>query len=220
MVLRLLHIERTDDGLPPIADADDIGHQRVVPIPVARVPPKGGTYSPYSADYPRMARGYCLLGATNRQLGELFGVTPQTLNNWMHDHPEFAEAIEEGRTKADLFVADGLYRRATGYTQKVRMVVRERKFGPSTTTVSGEVIPGPQIGASERETETEMHVPPDASAASRWLHLRQNIRDPDGNTLTVDDIIRIAEMARAEAARRGIDYASAIDSTAEAMPPG
>jgi hypothetical protein len=30
-----------------------------------------------------MARGYCLLGATNRQLGELFGVTPQTLNNWM-----------------------------------------------------------------------------------------------------------------------------------------
>jgi len=96
--------------------------------------------------------------------------------------------------------------------------VRERKFGPSATTASGEVIPGPQIGASERETEIEMHAPPDASAASRWLHLRQNIRDPDGNTLTVDDIIRIAEMARAEAARRGIDYTAALDSTAEAMP--
>jgi hypothetical protein len=203
MVLRLQHIERerSDDALPPIADPDDIGHQRLAPIPVAPLRRRPSTYR---ADYPQMALGYCLLGATNRQLAELFNVTPQTVDNWMNAHSEFAEAIEEGRTKADLFVAQSLYRRACGYTERIRTVVRETR-----------TVPGKEPIVVERETETAVHVPADPTAAARWLHLRQNLHDPERNTLTVDDIIRIAEMARAEAARRGIDYTAAIDGTAE-----
>jgi hypothetical protein len=202
MTLRLQHIERIDDALPPIDDADDVGHPRLAPVPVAPLR-RAGRKTSYQRDYAQMARGYCLLGATNRQLAKLFGISTETLDTWMDCHPEFGQAIEEGRSTADMFVADSIYRRATGYTQKICTVVRETR-----TT-------GDQVTVIERTTETDLHVPADPSAASRWLHLRQNMHDPDRNALTVDDIIRIAEMARAEAARRGIDYTTAIDGTVE-----
>ena len=57
---------------------------------------------------------------------------------------------------------------------------------------------------------------PDAVAARQWLALRQGWREPNHSNLTADDIIRFAEMARAEAARRGIDYRTAIEQNATA----
>ena len=37
----------------------------------------------YRPDYCEFAHNYCLLGATNEDLGSFFGVTSRTIDNWI-----------------------------------------------------------------------------------------------------------------------------------------
>ena len=55
----------------------------------------------YKPEYCELARNYCLLGATNEVLGDFFGVTRRTVQNWIATHPEFAKAVRRGRDVAD-----------------------------------------------------------------------------------------------------------------------
>lgn len=43
----------------------------------------------------------CLLGATDKELGDFFNVTEQTINNWKKDFPSFFESIKRGKIDAD-----------------------------------------------------------------------------------------------------------------------
>ena len=102
------------------------GHPAMRPFPLPplfqRHPQGGrrngqpGNFSAFQPRYSELARGYCLLGAGNAQLAQLFGISVTTLQTWMDRHPEFAAAIEEGRTHADLLVANAYFRRAAGCT--------------------------------------------------------------------------------------------------------
>jgi hypothetical protein len=74
----------------------------------------------YRPDCCEQAHKYCLLGATNEDLGLLFGVTRRTVDNWLAIHPDFARAVESGRLAADAKVAGGLFARATGFERKVK----------------------------------------------------------------------------------------------------
>ena len=67
-----------------------------------------------------------------------------------------------------------------------------------------------------RETETVEDVPPDPAAARNWLMLRQGWV-AEKPVLTVEDVLRLARLARAEAARRGITFRQAL---AEVQEPG
>jgi hypothetical protein len=51
----------------------------------------------YKPEYIELAHNYCLLGATNETLGDFFGVTRRTLQNWIATHPDFADAVHRGR---------------------------------------------------------------------------------------------------------------------------
>ena len=124
------------------------------------------------------------LGATNEELGELFGVAPRTVDNWIACHPEFAKAVESGRLIADSRIADGLYTRAIGFERKVKR----------TALYRGE----------PKDYETNVYFPPDTQACIFWLRnrRRQSWRDGPNAAAPDDDIDDIARLeAASERAR-------------------
>jgi hypothetical protein len=113
----------------------------------------------YKKDFAEQARKLCLLGATDSQLGDFFGVSEQTINTWKSKHPEFLESIKEGKEKADSQIAESLFNRALGYSHESEEI----------KVVNGAVVRVPII----------KQYPPDTTAAIFWLKNRQkeNWRD-------------------------------------------
>ena len=64
-----------------------------------------GRPTTYHPDLCEQAHNYCLLGATNDELGEFFGVSPRTIDSWIATHPEFAEAVRRATLVANSKVA-------------------------------------------------------------------------------------------------------------------
>ena len=60
-----------------------------------------GRPSQYKAEYCEQAYKLCLLGATDVQLADFFGVSEQTLNTWKQKHPKFLESLRAGKDEAD-----------------------------------------------------------------------------------------------------------------------
>ena len=130
-----------------------------------------GRPTSFHPDMCEQAHNYCLLGATNDELAEFFAVSPRTVDNWIAQRPDFAEAVKSGRIIADARVARGLYARAVGYDRKVeREVILGGELKPITSTV---------------------HYPPNVQACIFWLRnrRRRTWRDaPDDPSTPVDDI--------------------------------
>lgn len=112
-----------------------------------------GRPTDYRPEYCDQARNYCYLGATDEQLAAFFDVAVSTLNNWKQAHPEFLEAIKEGREIADAKVGQSLFHRATGYSHP-----EDKVFLYEGCPV---VVP------------TVKHYPPDTTACIFWLKNRQ-----------------------------------------------
>jgi hypothetical protein len=107
----------------------------------------------YRPDLCELARNYCLLGATNEDLGGFFGVTSRTIDNWIAAHPEFATAVREAKALADARVARCLYQRAVGHEHKVERSVWH-------------------LGKA-RTVDDTLYYPPDVRACIFWLRNRQ-----------------------------------------------
>jgi len=123
----------------------------------------------FQPDMSEEAHNYCLLGATNDELAEFFGVSPSTIDNWIARHADFAAAVRSGRIVADAKVACGLYARAVGYDRKVeREVIIGGELKPVTSTV---------------------HYPPNVQACIFWLRnrRRRTWRDTPNDPSTVID---------------------------------
>lgn len=73
-----------------------------------------GRPSLYKPEYADQALRLCLLGATDAELGEFFGVSETTVNNWKQAHPEFLVSLRAGKQDADSQVAKALYDKAKG----------------------------------------------------------------------------------------------------------
>lgn len=112
-----------------------------------------GRPSDYKEEYAEQARKLCLLGFTDAELGEFFGVSEVTINAWKSKHPEFLKSIKSGKDQADADVADRLYRRAMGY-EHPEVDIR---------VVAGEIVQTPI---------TKVYAP-DPTAAIFWLKNRQ-----------------------------------------------
>jgi hypothetical protein len=72
--------------------------------------------SEYRQEMVELGRNYCLLGATDDDMARFFDVDVRSIHRWKLDHPEFAQALREGKEEADAKVARRLYERATGYS--------------------------------------------------------------------------------------------------------
>lgn len=112
-----------------------------------------GRPSSYRPEFAEQARKFCLLGATDKRLAELFEISEVTLNAWKHEYPEFLKSLKEGKELADANVASSLYHRALGYSHAEDDI----------RALNGEIV----------ITQTIKHYPPDTAAATLWLKNRQ-----------------------------------------------
>src|SRR5260370_17262774 len=86
-----------------------------------------GQPTSYKSEHCELAHNYCLLGATNEVLGDFFGVTSRTIDNWIATHPDFADALHRGRAVADARVVRALFDRACGFSHQVSRTTRYRR---------------------------------------------------------------------------------------------
>ena len=111
--------------------------------------------SEYKPEYAKQAKNMALIGAQEPDIARLLEISVQTLYEWRKAHPEFAEAIKQGKVEADGYVAQSLYHKALGYEHKVTKV-----FLPA--------------GSTEPVYATYMEdVPADTAACIWWLKNRQ-----------------------------------------------
>lgn len=113
----------------------------------------GGRKSEYRPEYAKQALKLCLMGATDKDLAEFFGVTVRTINRWKKDKIEFMSSLKKGKDEADANVASMLYHRATGYSHPDVHI----------SNYKGKIT----------VTELTKHYPPDTTAAIFWLKNRQ-----------------------------------------------
>lgn len=114
---------------------------------------RGGRPSKFDPRFVAEARKLALLGATNEQMADFFGVAPSTFDKWMAEKPGFSGAVKAGKLIADGDVAASLYHRALGYSHPAVKIM----------AVNGEV----------REVPYTEHYPPDATSAIFWLKNRR-----------------------------------------------
>ena len=100
----------------------------------------------------------CMLGATDKELGEFYCVTEKTINNWKKND-DFLHAIKKGKAVADAEVAAKLYHRATGYEHEDVHV----------SNYQGDIT----------LTPLTKHYPPDSTACIFWLKNRRRGEWPD-----------------------------------------
>lgn len=114
-----------------------------------------GRPSKYKPEFGEQAHKLCLLGATDAQMADFFGVDERTINNWKESEPEFLQSITRGKLLADAAMASSLYHRGLGYSHDAVKI-----FMPA----------GADAPVYAPYTE---HYPPDTPAASLWLRNRQ-----------------------------------------------
>lgn len=112
-----------------------------------------GRPTKYSKEFDEQARKMCLLGATDPDLANFFGVAVSTISKWKVEHKGFSDAIKEGKDKADSQVAERLFNRAMGYSHDSEEI----------KIVGNQVVRVPVI----------KQYPPDTAAAIFWLKNRQ-----------------------------------------------
>ncbi len=112
---------------------------------------------PYQPIFAAQAMRFAMLGITQEDMADAFGVGISTFQRWQVEYPALAIGLRKGGKHADAEVAArGLYRRAVGMTVKKR-----RKVIDGAT---GDVL---QVIESKEE------LPPDTNAAMSWLANRQ-----------------------------------------------
>lgn len=120
---------------------------------------KPGRKELYKPDYSARAYRLSLLGLTDRQIADAFGVNHATFDLWKRTKSEFYTALQKGKNDADAKVATSLYQRAIGYQHPDVQITtfKDRKTGEV------QVISTPI---------TRYH-PPDTTACIFWLKNRQ-----------------------------------------------
>jgi len=111
---------------------------------------------PYPDNCLQVTRVLCLLGATDIELAKAFSVSPSTWKTWVRAHPDLAEAVLDGRERADAAVAASLYHRARGYSHPDEMIV-------FTDKRAGEF----------KKIPITRHYAPEVAACIFWLKNRQ-----------------------------------------------
>ena len=114
---------------------------------------QGDRVPKWNSDRPREAYELCLLGATDKNIANVMGVSDGTIELWKRTKPEFLEGLNRGKTIADARVARALYERAIGYSHPDVHIAMYK----------GQII----------KTDITKHYPPDSWAANKWLSIRQ-----------------------------------------------
>jgi hypothetical protein len=160
--------------------------------------PRRGRPSKYRLEYAEQARKLCLLGLTDGELGDFFGVDEATIHRWKHTHKDFCESILTGKMLADSDVADSLYKSAVGG----HFISEERPVGGENGPASVQPL--------------KRQVAPSVQAQSLWLRNRQprlwrdKIEVQADITTSQANIDAVNEMLREKLARQAAEHAEAM----------
>lgn len=145
---------------------------------------KVGAKSKFKIEFCKLAYRHCILGATDKDLAQLFETTEKTINDWKLAHPEFSESLKKGKIEADMRVAKSLFKRANGYGFKEITFedIEERIFDHEGNI---KLVPKTRVKTVFKQQA------PDVTAQIFWLKNRQpkNWRDKtevDNNVKIVD----------------------------------
>lgn len=109
--------------------------------------------STFKPEYIETAKKLAALGAVDREIAAVIGISERTLHRWKLEHEGFAKELKLGKEAADQRVEQSLYHRAIGY---------------SYDNVKIGFYDGKPVVAEYLE-----HVPPDTTAAIFWLKNRR-----------------------------------------------
>lgn len=119
---------------------------------------QSGRPSSYIEGYAEQAEKLCVLGATDSEIADFFGVSVRTIHRWKLEHEDFCHSIKSGKAQADDRVERSLYQKATGYDyveeQAIKIKVEQHKE-------QVEVV------------EVVKHAPADTTAGIFWLKNRR-----------------------------------------------
>lgn len=151
----------------------------------------GGRKTRYKKEYCDLAYKFCLLGATDNDLADLFTTSESVINAWKRRHKEFSEALKAGKVAADAKVAESLYKRACGYSHP------DTKPQWVESDMKGEDGEWHRVGRWEYAEFTK-HYPPDSTAMIYWLKNRSaNWRDKpeksDGSGSIAEDLKELSK---------------------------
>ena len=133
--------------------------------------------SSYMPHYDELAYKFCLLGANDQDLANLFNVETRTIYEWKLRHKNFAQALRSGKEIADSNVALSFYKRACGF--KTSEVKTKQVLVPDDERLEGY----DEMKVVEVIT-TEKEVPPDSTAAIMWLKNRNAANWKDKQEVT------------------------------------
>ena len=98
-------------------------------------------------------RKLAVLGWTDKQMCDFFGVDESTWTRWKEKHPEFYTSLKDWKVEADARVERSLYERACGYSHP-----EDKIFNADGAPL---IVP------------TIKHYPPDTVACIFWLKNRK-----------------------------------------------
>ncbi len=62
---------------------------------------QGGRPAIYRPEFNGEVERLCMLGASNVQIADFFGVSKQSIDSWRTKYPEFFEAMRRGKARAE-----------------------------------------------------------------------------------------------------------------------
>jgi len=140
-----------------------------------RAKKKNGRPTKFKPEYLEQAYKLCLLGATDEEMADFFGVRVTTIDNWKKKRKKFLGAVKRGKIAADANVAESLYKRACGYEHPEDKIFCT---DGNVTTVA-----------------TTKHYPPDTAAAFIWLKNRAGWTDKRDVNLSGEVILKPPKIA-------------------------
>ncbi len=128
-----------------------------------------GKYLEWSGhpDKLKLLSGWARDGLTDEEIAKNIGISRSTLADWKNKFPDISDALKKGKEEADYEVEDSLFKRATGYTAKIKKTFKVKKVRYSETGRKIEELEELEQG------EDEVHIPADVTAMIFWLKNRR-----------------------------------------------
>jgi len=142
-----------------------------------------GRPTDYKPEYDEQSRKLCVLGATDQQIADFFGVDVRTIYRWKNEHPDFCQALKAGKEEVDNQVERSLLNRALGYERDAVRIFCS-KDGAVTQVPYREVVP------------------PDVTACIFWLKNRRRGEWRDKQDVEMSGSVDVA--SRLDAARKRV----------------
>jgi len=134
----------------------------------------------YPDQHPALAAQAAREGLINKEIADRLGISASTFYHWRKEHPEFCEALNEGKEVVDAKVEKALLTRALGYEYDEVEETQDIK-----KSKSGEEV------AHKRRIVRKKAVIPDVQAQRLWLLNRRPEQWRDKQDINVNGAITL-----------------------------